>query len=1346
MTQSTYFNQVKNVLKVLQGYTKGIRFIALLTMLCTIGVGQMWGAGTWTLVKDASTLTAGVKVIIVAKDNDFAMSTTQNTNNRGQVAVTKNGETLTYTTAVQELTLKDGKTSGTLAFYTGSGYLYAASSSKNYLKTETTLSANSSWNITIANTGAATIKATGSNTRNWLRYNSSNNPPIFSCYSSGQSDVCLYKYVEEQGGDEGGGETPDPTPSKLSTPANLKEASIAETSDTLSWDAVANASNYSVTINGNTATANSNSYSATGLTAGTAYTWSVVAKGDGTNYTDSDAAQHTFTTTAATTPDPGTGGEALSYTWDLSKKTYSAASENQVTWSATDVNMVADRGTAGTAPNNYLGGDANNRTSSRFYQNSILTITPKANVTITSVVFTATSTNYATAIEGSTWTNATASANNTTVTVTPIDGTTAISAKIGGTCGFTGVTVNYTKAASDDPEPVIVKTLKSIAVTGMTTTFEQGDVFKFDGTCTATYSVTKDGVAQADETAEVTPTSVSKPNMNTIGNQTVTVTYSEGGVDKTDEYEITITENTITAGEYCIIPNNDFWGTNFSGSITGDALNQTYIGRQDDITIQYAKGSGSNLYINDSQTRTYSGTTLTFSVPSGYLITAIAFTADGNNWDGTHTANAGSMTDSKNWAGSANEVTITFGDKCFITKICVTYEAIDLTLPSAPTFTPAAGTYNAVQNVTISAEAGTTIYYTLGGTDPTTESNVYSTPIEIAETKTLKAIAVKDEKVSPVASATYTINLPLTTMDQIFAKATAVGSTATSVEITFDNWVVSAVKGDGKTAFVTDGTKGFAIFDKDVNLGFSVGNTLSGTATCKVQLYNGFAELTELKSNTAGLSVGSGGTITTQELDVTAIEALTGVNTGSLIKINGICSSTDSKYYVADVQIYTSLYNFGTLEVGAEYNITGIYQQYHSTQEMLPRSAEDIEKVVGLPTATITIADITMEVGETKTIEATITPDVAQSTVQYAITAGSEYIDLDGTTITAVAAGTATITATIAEKADEYKGATKEFTITVKPQNIAVLPFAFDSGKDDIENTLGMSQNGLGSDYGSAPLLKFDGTGDYVIIHFNGEPGMLSYDIKGNSYSGGTFTVQESADGSAYTNIVGYTELGSEETKTHTLAATSRYVKFIYTEKVSGNVALGNITISKPDNRAEAGLAWNPSAVTLTQGDAFTAPTLNNPYSVAGITYESNNTNVATVTDAGIISLAEATGEATITASFAGNKDYKPITVTCIITISAPPHRVTWLVNGKLLTDAELSDASTYVYEGESITKTPPAPNPEDFCGQVFVGWTDAENGEYVHGTSNLYATPLDFPTASADQIFYAVFADYEQQ
>ena len=62
---------------------------------------------------------------------------------------------------------------------------------------------------------------------------------------------------------------------------------------------------------------------------------------------------------------------------------------------------------------------------------------------------------------------------------------------------------------------------------------------------------------------------------------------------------------------------------------------------------------------------------------------------------------------------------------------------------AAPTITPAGGTYYAAQNVTILAEEESTIYYTLDGSSPTTGSNVYSTPISIAETATLKAMALQ---------------------------------------------------------------------------------------------------------------------------------------------------------------------------------------------------------------------------------------------------------------------------------------------------------------------------------------------------------------------------------------------------------------------------------------------------------------------------------------------------------------------------------------------------------------------------------------------------------------------------
>ena len=87
-------------------------------------------------------------------------------------------------------------------------------------------------------------------------------------------------------------------------------------------------------------------------------------------------------------------------------------------------------------------------------------------------------------------------------------------------------------------------------------------------------------------------------------------------------------------------------------------------------------------------------------------------------------------------------------------------------------------------------------------------------------------------------------------------------------------------------------------------------------------------------------------------------------------------------------------------------------------------------------------------------------------------------------------------------------------------------------------------------------------------------------------------------------------------------------------------------------------------------------------------------------------------------------------------------YTVTWMVNGSSYTTG---GPTTQLSEGQHVTTLPTAPNPASYCGDKFVGWTDAAGGAYVHETSNLYTTASGFPNATGNQTFYAVFADYDE-
>ena len=247
--------------------------------------------------------------------------------------------------------------------------------------------------------------------------------------------------------------------------------------------------------------------------------------------------------------------------------------------------------------------------------------------------------------------------------------------------------------------------------------------------------------------------------------------------------------------------------------------------------------------------------------------------------------------------------------------------------------------------------------------------------------------------------------------------------------------MVSGVSTNGKNVFVTDNSgNGFVIFNNAGGLDqvYEVGNILSGTAvSCNLVLYNGFAELTGLDAN--DLTITTGGSVTASNI---ALADLAGVNTGAVVSYENLtCSVNNNKYYLSDgsttVQVYNALYAFDALEDGKTYNITGVYQQYNNTKEILPRSAEDIvEYVDNRDDAEIafSVETLTFTEGDDYTDPTFSNPnevEVSFSTTNSSVASwNNNGLQLGGSS------GTATITATF-EGDENYKPATATLVVTI---------------------------------------------------------------------------------------------------------------------------------------------------------------------------------------------------------------------------------------------------------------------------------------------------------------------------
>ena len=189
-----------------------------------------------------------------------------------------------------------------------------------------------------------------------------------------------------------------------------------------------------------------------------------------------------------------------------------------------------------------------------------------------------------------------------------------------------------------------------------------------------------------------------------------------------------------------------------NGYSNGAAVTTVNIG--DCITATFDKGTNSNApkyYTSGSAIRCYGGNTITIASNAGN-ITKIVLTfgsSDGTNAITTEPATYSNGT----WNGTASSVTFTVGGSTGNRRIAgieVTYEdtgAPVVETVANPVIAAVSDRFNEGESlfVTIATETeNAEIYYTLDGSDPVENGLLYAGKIEITETTTIKAVAVKD--------------------------------------------------------------------------------------------------------------------------------------------------------------------------------------------------------------------------------------------------------------------------------------------------------------------------------------------------------------------------------------------------------------------------------------------------------------------------------------------------------------------------------------------------------------------------------------------------------------------------
>ena len=222
--------------------------------------------------------------------------------------------------------------------------------------------------------------------------------------------------------------------------------------------------------------------------------------------------------------------------------------------------------------------------------------------------------------------------------------------------------------------------------------------------------------------------------------------------------------------------------------------------------------------------------------------------------------------------------------------------------------------------VTITAEDGAAIYYTTNGDTPSSASTLYQAPFQLTETATVKAIAVKNEASSAVATKTFVKTPQL-------ASATEFYSYEGTDEFVFTGNLV-AIAQTGKYLYAQDNAKGVLIFGT-IDQTYNKGDKIPAGFHAKKGVYHGAPQMADPTS-----MQGATEQATIEPVELT-VDQITLDNYARYAIIKNV-KYENGNYTVGDATL-TIYDRFGlefTPEEGKTYDIVGVSGWYDGAQFM----------------------------------------------------------------------------------------------------------------------------------------------------------------------------------------------------------------------------------------------------------------------------------------------------------------------------------------------------------------------------------------------------------------------------